>query len=640
MEERPRLINRTFASLNQYIFMEIADHLQEQVLHAVKAVFDQEVPADQITITPTRSEFEGDYTVLVFPLTRLSRKGPEETGALLGEWLSAHATDWVAGFNVIKGFLNLRLQDTQWLDYTARLAAGELPTFEATGEKVLVEFASPNTNKPLHLGHIRNILLGWSVSRILDRVGYEIARVQVVNDRGIAICKSMLTWKLFGKGATPASTGIKGDHFVGDYYVRFEQEFQAEYKAWQESEQAEALWQAYLSGDQREKFADRKAFFSEYKNTYFNTQSDLGRQAREMLLAWEKGDPDTLKLWQTMNGWVYEGFDVTYDRLGVTFDKVYYESNTFLLGKDLIDEGLQKGTFYQKEDSSVWVDLSAEKLDHKILLRSDGTSVYITQDIGTAEERYRDFQANRMIYTVADEQNYHFQVLFAVLRLLGRPYAAGLYHLSYGMVELPQGRMKSREGTVVDADDLMDEVIREARLSAEERSDLSGVSAEDQAEIFRKVGMAALKFHIIKVNPRKKMIFDPRESVDMQGHTGPYIQNAYVRIQSILRKVGLPSADTVNDLDAPIESGERELVLLLASYRHALLAAAEQYDPSQVANYAYQVARSFHRFYHDYPILRAETTAVQQWRLQLAQATAHILRDTLNLLGIEMPERM
>jgi arginyl-tRNA synthetase len=621
-------------------FMEIADHLREHVLHAVKALFDQEVPADQITITPTRSEFEGDYTVLVFPLTRLSRLGPEETGALLGEWLSTHATDWVAGYNVIKGFLNIEVQQVHWLGYAARLSKGELPAFEPTGERVLVEFASPNTNKPLHLGHIRNILLGWSVSRILDRVGHDIARVQVVNDRGIAICKSMLTWKLFGGGATPASTGIKGDHFVGDYYVRFEQEFQKEYKSWQESEQAEALWQAHLSGDQKEKVADRQAFFSDYKNTYFNIQSDLGRQAREMLLAWEKGDPDTLALWQTMNGWVYEGFDVTYDRLGVTFDKVYYESNTFLLGKDIIEEGLQKGVFYQKEDSSVWVDLTAEKLDHKILLRSDGTSVYITQDIGTAEERFADFGANRMIYTVADEQNYHFQVLFAVLKRMGRPYADGLHHLSYGMVELPQGRMKSREGTVVDADDLMDEVIREAHLSAEELSDLSSLPVNEQEDIFRKVGMAALKFHIIKVNPRKKMIFDPRESVDMQGHTGPYIQNAYVRIQSILRKVGVPVEVKVADLAVPIESGERELLLLLSGYRHALVAAAEQYDPSQVANYAYQVARTFHRFYHDYPIMRAESEAIRQWRLQLAQATAHILRDALDLLGIEMPERM
>jgi arginyl-tRNA synthetase len=615
-----------------------SDLLRPLLARGFEALFQKEADPASFQITPTRKEFEGHYTLLVFPLTRLSAQGPEPTAQALGTWLMEQAGDTVAAFQVVKGFLNLSLQPTIWHAFVLEGLNGPMLAERAGGEKVLVEFASPNTNKPLHLGHIRNILLGWAMSRILERTGHKVTRVQVVNDRGIAICKSMLAWSRFAGGATPESTGIKGDHLVGDYYVRFETAFREEYLQWQLTPQAEAIWtEAATRKDLGPD--DRAAFFKEYKNTYFNEYSTLGREARDMLLAWEEGDTDTRSLWTMMNQWVYQGFEETYQRLGVGFDKSYYESDTYLLGKDLVEQGLRKEVFYRKEDGSVWVDLSDKGLDHKILLRSDGTSVYITQDLGTAEERYGDFEANRMIYVVADEQNYHFQVLFETLKRLGAPYAEGLVHLSYGMVELPTGRMKSREGTVVDADDLIAEVIEEARRSALEHGEMEGIPDAEQEEIFRMVGMAALKFHIIKVNPRKKMIFDPGESVDMQGHTGPYIQNAYVRIQSILDRAGRP--DTVTEtLGHTLQEPEQDLLLLLAGYGEAIHLAAEQYDPSHVANYAYQLARAFHKFYHDCPILRAENEEARQFRLRLAVGTALVLEDAMGLLGIEMPRRM
>lgn len=618
--------------------MNPSDLLRPLIVQGLHSLFQAAADPAALQISPTRKEFEGDYTLLVFPLTRLSGQGPEPTAHQLGQWLVDNGTDTVSAFQVVKGFLNLSLQPAVWHRYALEGLQGPVLDLPPREEKVLVEYASPNTNKPLHLGHIRNILLGWSMARILERSGYEVYKVQVINDRGIAICKSMLAWSLYGEGATPQRTGIKGDHFVGDYYVRFETALRAEYEAWQGTPAAEEVFARLAAGKDQDEGA-RARFFREYKNTYFNEYSPLGRQARDMLLAWEQGDAGTRELWSTMNQWVYQGFEETYRRLGVTFDKSYYESDTYLLGKDLVDRGIASGAFFRKEDGSVWVDLSDRGLDQKILLRSDGTSVYITQDIGTAEERYQDFGANRMIYVVADEQNYHFQVLFETMKRLGAPYAEGMVHLSYGMVELPTGRMKSREGTVVDADDLMDEVIGLARRSALERGDMEGIPEAEREEIFRLVGLAALKFHMIKVNPKKKMIFDPAESVDMQGHTGPYIQNAYVRIQSILERTGRPDTDADTGAHVP-EEPEKDLLLLLSGYAETIRLAAEQYDPSHVANYAYQLAKAFHKFYHECPILRAATGEARQFRLRLAVGTALVLEDAMGLLGIGMPKRM
>jgi arginyl-tRNA synthetase len=500
-------------------------------------------------------------------------------------------------------------------------------------ERVVVEFSSPNTNKPLHLGHVRNILLGWATSQLLEKTGYDVKRVQIINDRGIAICKSMVAWQRFGKGATPATTGTKPDHFVGDYYVRFEQAFQEEYRQWQQSGEAREVLAAAGKSDYPE------SYWKSFKNTYFNTHSELGAAAKDMLLKWESGDPAVTALWSKMNAWVYEGFDETYRRLGVSFDKLYYESQTYLLGKDMVESGLQKGVFYYKEDGSVFVDLTDAKLDEKAILRSDGTSLYITQDLGTARLRYDDFGARRMVYTVADEQNYHFQVLFEILKRLDEPYAGGLYHLSYGMVDLPSGRMKSREGTVVDADDLMDEVIQEAYQSSLEREATSELTEDERREIIRQIGMAALKFQIIKVGPQKRMTFDPKESVDLQGQTGPYVQNAYVRTRAVWRKAGERDLSRAGEYTT-LEPAERDLVSQLYQYPTLLEDAAETYDPSLVAMYCYDLAKQLHKFWHDVSILHAESEAAVAFRLQLCRAVGNVLRSGMDILGVEMPERM
>ncbi len=614
--------------------------LQQAIIPLVQDRYGHVFTEEDIPLTPTRKEFSGDYTLVTFPLTRAAKKAPDQIAEELGDALVAEAGTLVAGYNVIKGFLNIEIHSAIWVAYLEAQSNESLPAFPRLDERVLVEYASPNTNKPLHLGHIRNILLGWSMSQILDRVGYDVVRVQVVNDRGIAICKSMLAWQKFGEGVTPESSGIKGDHLVGDYYVRFEEVFKEEYATWQSTAPAEALWlAAQEKSDPEKKPLTRDGFFKNYKNTYFNEASVLGAEARDMLLKWESNDPEVRALWTTMNGWVYTGFQQTYDALGVTFDKSYYESQTYLLGRDLVDKGLEKKAFYREDDGSVWIDLTDEGLDKKILLRSDGTSVYMTQDLGTAEDRNRDFSANRMVYVVADEQNYHFQVLFAILKKLGAAYADGLFHLSYGMVELPTGRMKSREGTVVDADDLIAEVIQEARNGAVERGESEEIPADELNEIYRRVGLAALKYHMIKVNPKRRMIFDPKESVDLQGHTGPYIQNAYVRIQSIFRKAGLPQTGA-SLAGYPLQAGEKELLLLLSEYPTHLQSAADQYDPSHVANYAYAVAKAYHKFYHEYSVLRAESDLAKEVRLHLSQVTGRILKDAMELLGMEMPDRM
>lgn len=596
--------------------------------------FNWEGTANQISIQQTRKEFEGELTVVLFPFLKIAKMSPDQLGQYLGEYLVEELA-FIDRFNVVKGFLNLRFSDHHWISFIGEaLSDVDFGKGQDTGEKILVEFSSPNTNKPLHLGHIRNILLGASISNILEEAGHQVIRTQVINDRGIAICKSMLAWKKFGEGKTPASVGIKGDHFVGQFYVAFEQAFQKEYKVWQDSREAKELLQEQLKQNESE-----TEFFSRFKNQYFNEYSELGGEAKQLLREWENGEPEAVSLWKQMNDWVYQGFDTTYAALDVHFDKNYYESDTYLIGKKYVEKGKEQGLFYSKEDGSVWVDLEERKLDHKILLRADGTSLYITQDIGTAQERYQDFGMNRMIYVVGDEQEYHFQVLFEILDLLQADYAKNCYHLAYGMVDLPSGKMKSREGTVVDADDLIADVIEEARLNAGERGELSGLPEDFQNDVYRMVGLAALKFFILRVGPKRRMVFDPKESVDLQGQTGPYIQNAYVRIQSIFRKLRQPKENPLS-LNYELKDQERSLANELSRYADIVKEAAEQYDPSIIANYAYDLAKMYHKFYHDISINREEDIQVQEFRLQLSGLVSEVLKKSMALLGIEMPERM
>ncbi|MCB0522412.1 MAG: arginine--tRNA ligase [Lewinellaceae bacterium] len=614
--------------------MSITDTIQAGTIQAVKSLYSEDITADQITMNVTRKEFEGDYTVVTFPFTRFAKKKPGEIAEELGQYLVENVQE-IVRFNVVQGFLNLVVNDSFWREFVLETAGKQaFGTQPNNGRKVMIEYCSPNTNKPLHLGHIRNILLGWSCSQLYEAAGYDVVKVQIINDRGIAICKSMLAWQKFGHGATPESTGTKSDHFVGDYYVMFEQKFQEEYKAWQASDVGQTTFKEKAKEGQ-----DEAQFFKDFKNTYFNEHSQLGKEAREMLQLWEAHDPATMELWRKMNGWVYEGFEETFKKLGVSFDKYYYESNTYLLGKDIVDQGLASGAFYKKDDGSVWIDLTDAKLDHKVLLRSDGTSVYMTQDLGTAQMRYKDFGAEKMVYVVADEQNYHFQVLFEILKRLGEPYANGLYHLNYGMVDLPTGKMKSREGTVVDADDLIAEVIAEATAAAHERGEIAALPQAEQDDMIRKIALAALKFHIIKVGPQKRMVFDPKESVDLQGQTGPFIQYAYVRISSVLRKAG--DADTSAAANyQKLEALEKELAGQLYRFPELVVNAAETYDPSLVANYCYDLAKNFHRFFTEHSILRAESEEAKAFRLQLSKAIANVLKTGMGLLGIEMPERM
>jgi arginyl-tRNA synthetase len=610
--------------------LSVAELLTDGLTQGLRELYQFSVDPSQVLITPTKKEFTGDFTVVVFPFSGPLKTNPELVGSALGKFITDHYPQFDS-YNVIKGFLNLTLTTGYWKSFLAELE--KLPsygTFPPNHQKVLVEFSSPNTNKPLHLGHIRNILLGWSIYKILVKVGYDAKRVQIINDRGIAICKSMLAWKLYAKEATPESTDKKPDHFVGDFYVLFEVKFQEEYDQWLNSSEG---FTAHAKPDETlENFKKR------FKNDYFNHHSLLGEAARKMLLDWEAGEPGVLHLWNQLNQWVYTGFEETYRKLGVAFDQLYYESNTYLLGKNLIDQGLQKGVFYKKDDGSVWVDLTEEGQDEKLLLRSDGTSVYITQDLGTADLRYQDFGADKMIYVVADEQNYHFETLFKTLKKLDVPYADGLYHLSYGMIDLPTGKMKSREGKVVDADDLMQEVIDEATKNSKERGSLEDLTPTEQQEIFRKIGLAALKFFIIKVNPKKRMVFNPEESVDLQGQTGPYVQNAYVRIQSVLKRFGKDTS-LENEYSAFNEE-EKALILSLYQFPEVIQTAARELDPSAIANYCYQLAKQYHKFYHDHSILNADSADVQKFRIQLSACVARVLADGMELLGIEMPDKM
>lgn len=577
----------------------------------------------ELQIAKTRKEFTGDYTLVTFPLLKLSRKSPEATAEEIGVWLRENCAETIGDFNVIKGFLNLSLTPAFWLGVLGSLM--QTPNYGfvcEAGKTVMVEYSSPNTNKPLHLGHIRNNLLGYSVARILEANGYNVVKANLVNDRGIHICKSMLAWLRFGGGETPESSGMKGDHLVGKYYVAFDQAYKAEVKG-------------LMASGLDEETAKKEA--------------PIMREAQEMLRRWEARDPEVYGLWERMNGWVYKGFDETYRALGVSFDKVYYESNTYLLGKELVQRGLDAGVFFRKEDGSVWADLTGDGLDQKLLLRGDGTSVYMTQDLGTAVRRHEEFGLDEMIYVVGNEQNYHFQVLKLILRKLGYAWSDGIFHLSYGMVELPEGKMKSREGTVVDADDLIAEMVSTARTVAIEAGKLDGLSDEEVAEISRMVGLGALKYFILKVDPKKTMLFDPRESIDFNGNTGPFIQYTYARIKSLERRAETSESLAVSTASAPIgfdagrrpEPKEIELIKHLADFGGVVAQAGAEFSPAVVAAYAYDLAKEFNQYYHDYPILKAEIPASDRtFRLLLASRVADTLGRAMGLLGIEMPQRM
>ena len=605
--------------------MNIANEISRSALAAVKALYGQDVPEKMIQLQKTKREFEGHLTLVVFPLLKTSRKKPEETAEDIGRWLVENEPA-VASYNVVKGFLNLTVSPQAWLQLLGDINADEhygevKPTAEAP--LVMIEYSSPNTNKPLHLGHVRNNLLGWSLAQIMQANGNRVVKTNIVNDRGIHICKSMLAWLKYGNGETPETSGKKGDHLIGDYYVAFDKHYREEVKE---------LKAQYIADGMAEEEAEKKA----------KDEAPLIKEAHEMLVKWEQGDPEVRALWEKMNSWVYAGFDETYKALGVGFDKIYYESQTYLKGKAKVEEGLEKGLFFRKEDGSVWADLTDEGLDQKLLLRSDGTSVYMTQDIGTAEMRFADYPIDKMIYVVGNEQNYHFQVLSILLDRLGFKWGKELVHFSYGMVELPNGKMKSREGTVVDADDLIAEMIKDARQTSEELGKFSDMTEEERSNVARIVGMGALKYFILKVDARKNMLFNPEESIDFNGNTGPFIQYTYARIRSIMRKAAEQGISLPATLDGtyPVNQKESELIQKMAEYGAAVRQAGTDYSPSGIANYSYELTKEFNQFYHDYSILNAESDKEKVLRLVLAANVAKTLKNGMALLGIEMPERM
>jgi len=599
------------------VTMNIENKLVDSVINGLKALYGQEVPAAQVQLQKTKKEFEGHLTLVVFPFLRMSKKGPEQTAQEIGEYLQANEPA-VAAFNVIKGFLNLTIASSAWIELLNVIHADEQYGITAVDDNsplVMIEYSSPNTNKPLHLGHVRNNLLGNALANIVMANGNKVVKTNIVNDRGIHICKSMLAWKLYGNGETPESSGKKGDHLVGDYYVSFDKHYKAEVaelmKGGMTKEEAEAA-------------------------------SPLMNEAREMLVKWEAGDPEVRALWTMMNNWVYAGFDETYRKMGVSFDKIYYESNTYLEGKEKVMEGLEKGFFYKKEDGSVWADLTGEGLDHKLLLRADGTSVYMTQDIGTAKLRFADYPIDKMIYVVGNEQNYHFQVLSILLDKLGFEWGKSLVHFSYGMVELPEGKMKSREGTVVDADDLMEEMIATAKETSQELGKLDGLTREEADDIARIVGLGALKYFILKVDARKNMTFNPKESIDFNGNTGPFIQYTYARIQSVLRKAAESGIVIPAQLPSGVELSEKEegLIQMVADFAAVVAQAGTDYSPSVIANYTYDLVKEYNQFYHDFSILREENEAVKVFRVALSANVAKVVRLGMGLLGIEVPARM
>ncbi|PZV83887.1 arginyl-tRNA synthetase [Algoriphagus aquaeductus] len=595
-------------------------NFQESIIQGIQLafqnIFNHDLPLEQISLAPTKKEFEGSYTFVVFPFLKISQTTPENTGNLIGEYLKANVPA-VRDFNVVKGFLNLVLNERVWLDLFQKIysnhSLGQLPS---NGQKVMVEYSSPNTNKPLHLGHLRNNFLGYSVAEILKANGYEVIKANLVNDRGIHICKSMVAYQHFGNGETPESSGLKGDHLAGKYYVKFDIEYKNQIKE-------------LISRGQSEEEAKKNA--------------PILLEAQEMLRKWEAGDEAVVSLWKQMNSWVYAGFDATYRKMGVNFDKFYYESDTYLLGKDIVEEGLAKEVFFKKENGSVWVDLTDEGLDEKLVLRGDGTSVYITQDMGTADLKYKDFQIDKSVYVVGNEQDYHFDVLFKIMRKLGRSYGPGLYHLSYGMVDLPTGKMKSREGTVVDADDLIQEMIETAEHHTKELGKIEGFTEEQAKELYEILGLGALKYFLLKVDPKKRMLFNPQESIEFQGYTGPFVQYSHARIAAILRKADQIGVDyQTHDFSGVGELADSEaaLIQILNDFERKIKMAAEEYSPSILAQYLFDLAKEYNRFYADLPIFHEKDQAIQSFRVALSALTAKTIKKGMSLLGIQVPERM
>ncbi len=593
--------------------MRVVDNIIRNVVRAIEALYSQELPIQQIQIQKTKKEFEGDLTLVVFPLLKVTKKSPEQSAEEIGNWLidNAEITD---SYNVVKGFLNLSIKDEVWLAQFNVWAKNENfgKSASSTGKTFMVEYSSPNTNKPLHLGHLRNNFLGYSVAEILKANGHEVYKTQIINDRGIHICKSMLAWQIFGNNETPESTEMKGDHLIGKYYVAFDKEYKKQIAA-------------LVKDGMDSKDAEREA--------------QIFKDAQAMLLKWEARDPDVYALWETMNAWVYEGFETTYKEMGVDFDKLYYESNTYILGKDLVEKGLADNNFYKKEDGSVWCDLSDHKMDDKLLLRADGTSVYMTQDLGTAIERYKDYpNLSGLIYTVGNEQNHHFNVLFTILNKLGYSWAEGCYHLSYGMVDLPTGRMKSREGTVVDADDLMKSVIEDAKKITQERGHLDGLSDSIKNDLYKTIGLGGLKYYLLKVDPKKGMQFNPAESVDLNGNTGPFIQYTYARIQSILRKVG--TFAKVAEIDLLLEPAEKTLLKDLSEFPSAIEEAGKSYSPAIIANYTYELVKNYNSFYQSLSIIKEEDANKKAFRIAISYKVGTVIKLSMKLLGVDVPDRM
>lgn len=594
-----------------------AEHiLSNHISNIVNQLYQLQIAPSDIILQKTKKEFEGDFTLVVFPFVKASKSGPEQTAQQIGEALKSVSTE-ISQFNVVKGFLNISLSDIFWLKEIQTISQSEhfgTKPENSSGKTIMLEYSSPNTNKPLHLGHIRNNLLGYSVSQLLKTQGHHVIKANLVNDRGIHICKSMLAWEKFGNGETPENSGMKGDHLVGKYYVEFDKIYK---------KQVEDLINSGKTKEEAEKTAP------------------IMLEIQDMLRKWEAGDKYTIELWKMMNGWVYSGFDITYKMLGVDFDKMYYESNTYLLGKEIVQEGLNKGVFYKKEDGSVRIDLSQEGLDEKVVLRSDGTSVYMTQDIGTAIERFKEFpQLNQLIYTVGNEQDYHFKVLFKILDKLGYDWAKECYHLSYGMVELPEGKMKSREGTVVDADDLIHTMIQTAKETTQELGKVEGFAEHELQHLYMTIGLGALKYFILKVDPKKKMLFDPKESIDFNGHTGPFIQYTHARIKSILRKYEKDLKSISIKETILLQPKERELIKTLYEFPAVLTEAANNYNPGLSANYIYELTKLFNQFYHDCPVLKEENEDIKQFRVKLSEIAANVIKTGMNVLGIEVPERM
>ena len=592
--------------------MSLVQNIKEVSAKAIAELFKVDASAESILVNQTKPEFEGDYTVVLFALVKQLRTSPEQLGKQIGDYLVGNNKELFRDYNIIKGFLNLTVGDTYFNEFLlSNFERSDPASHEKTGRKVVVEYSSPNTNKPLHLGHLRNNFLGWSVAEILKASGNEVAKTCVVNDRGVHICKSMIAWEMFAGGATPETEGIKGDHFVGDYYVKFSNEHKKE---------TEEL----VAAGQGKEEAERNA--------------PIMQRTQQMLVDWEKGKPEVIELWKRMNGWVYKGFDETYKRIGSDFEKIYYESETYLLGKRFVEEGLKQGVFYRKEDGSVWINLTDEGLDEKLVLRKDGTSVYITQDLGLADEKYKDFHYDQSIYIIADEQNYHMKVLELILKKLGKPYADGIFHLSYGMVDLPTGRMKSREGTVVDADDLVDEMVLEAEKKTKEKSKVEEFSEVELKELYETLALGALKFYLLKVDPKKRMVFNPEESIDFHGFTGPFVQYTYARIKSILRKEKAVNSQLTGATG--LLKLEKGLLVLLDQYGDIVQQAAMEYSPAVIANYIYSVAQTYNTFYTAHSVLKAESEEKKQLRLQLCQLTSSVIQHAMSLLGIRVPERM